>query len=247
MTAEARSSPEREPYRVEVEREGCEHCGDGKQWEVYDADGVGVGGMTFGCLDDAEHLAEMLNDAYGAGGAALRAQVQALIEENEKFRKWLQAREKQVDDAAVVIQRYEQENERLKDIASERMKGWNEATGVAQALEARLREVEAALAAEQDTARNDPAEQRAERYALEASDLAGRLIQVEAERDEANRCWDDVNAIVQKQQAQIETLATVVREVEQEMDGYCRYDVTGNTVRRWANTLRAALPKEGQP
>ena len=64
--------PTAAPYRVEVEREGCECCGDGKQWEVYDADGVGIGGITFGTREEAEHLAEMLNDAYAAGQRAVR-------------------------------------------------------------------------------------------------------------------------------------------------------------------------------
>lgn len=77
-----RSSPpcagpwKRMPYVVEVEREGCEQCGAGKQWEVYDREDVGVGGMTFGIKEEAEHVAEMLNDAFASG----RAEAGALAE-----------------------------------------------------------------------------------------------------------------------------------------------------------------------
>ena len=55
------------PYTVEVEREGCTYCGEGKQWEVYDDDEVGIGGSTFGTQEEAEHLAELLNDAFERG------------------------------------------------------------------------------------------------------------------------------------------------------------------------------------
>ena len=61
------TTPAAKPYRVEVEREGCERCGDGRQWEVYDHEDVGQGGITFGTREEAEHLAEMLNDAYQHG------------------------------------------------------------------------------------------------------------------------------------------------------------------------------------
>ena len=52
------------PYTVEVEREGCRECGEGKQWEVYDSKGIGVGGTTFGVKEEAEWLAGLLNDAH---------------------------------------------------------------------------------------------------------------------------------------------------------------------------------------
>lgn len=73
------------PYRAEVERDGCEHCGAGKQWEVYDRNDVGVGGMTFDDREEAEHLAEMLNDAYGHGQKSLLAALQSLANEASGF------------------------------------------------------------------------------------------------------------------------------------------------------------------
>ena len=62
-----------EPYGVDVEREGCPHCGAGRQWEVYIMEGddaVGVGGQAFEDREDAEHLAAELNEAYRLGRAA---------------------------------------------------------------------------------------------------------------------------------------------------------------------------------
>ena len=54
-------------YRVEIEREGCKKCGEGTQWEVYDSQDMGIGGLTFGLREDAEHLRDLLNDAYALG------------------------------------------------------------------------------------------------------------------------------------------------------------------------------------
>lgn len=47
--------------------------------------------------------------------------------------------------------------------------------------EARIRELETERASERDISMNDPCEQRAERYALEAIDLTYRLMAAEAE------------------------------------------------------------------
>lgn len=69
------------PYRVKLEREGCESCGDGKQWEVYDAEDVGIGGMTFGIKEEAKHVAELMNEAYQAGQSALSADLVRLRDE----------------------------------------------------------------------------------------------------------------------------------------------------------------------
>jgi hypothetical protein len=62
-------------YVVEVENEGCVHCGHGKQWIVVDPDGIG-GGTTYGDEEDAIEIAEMLTDAFEAGTQTLRKEVQ---------------------------------------------------------------------------------------------------------------------------------------------------------------------------
>lgn len=53
-------------YTVELENEGCPHCGEGKQWMVIDPDGIG-GGETYGDHDAAEDVCEMMNDALYKG------------------------------------------------------------------------------------------------------------------------------------------------------------------------------------
>lgn len=54
------------PYRLEIEKNGCDHCGSGKTWDVVDPDGV-AGGTSYGDRDEAEELAGWLNEAYARG------------------------------------------------------------------------------------------------------------------------------------------------------------------------------------
>lgn len=58
------------PYRVEVERDGCEHCGAGRMWTVganeEGADLIFIG-LGFDLQEDAEELAEYMNQAYCRG------------------------------------------------------------------------------------------------------------------------------------------------------------------------------------
>ena len=54
----------------------CSHCGKGQYWMVIGPDGVG-GSTSFSRKEDAEDLAEMLNDAYTAGLVEGRKQASA--------------------------------------------------------------------------------------------------------------------------------------------------------------------------
>jgi hypothetical protein len=59
---------------------------------------------------------------------------------------------------------------------------------------ARAEAAEAALAAEHETSRNDPVEQRAERYAMEAMELAGKLAAAEAQVAALTAALQDLDA-----------------------------------------------------
>lgn len=50
-------------YKVEVEEKGCGECGEGKQWIVVGPDGCGQG-VTYGDIDEAESVCEILNECY---------------------------------------------------------------------------------------------------------------------------------------------------------------------------------------
>jgi len=65
-----------EPYRVEVESDGCGHCGEGKQWAVVYAPSDEMSSRTYSCEDDAEHEADVCNLAFNRGRAARKAQEQ---------------------------------------------------------------------------------------------------------------------------------------------------------------------------
>lgn len=56
-------------YTVECDEDGCESCGAGKSWQVVDGEGVG-GGTSYHKREDAEEIADLLNDAYERGKAA---------------------------------------------------------------------------------------------------------------------------------------------------------------------------------
>lgn len=52
-------------YQVEVENNGCEHCGNGKSWVIM-ANGI-AGGTSYSNPDEAQELCELLNNAFKAG------------------------------------------------------------------------------------------------------------------------------------------------------------------------------------
>lgn len=56
------------PYSVSVDTNGCGHCGAGRTWMVVGPDGYG-GGQSFGDEEDAEALADQLNEAFYQGQA----------------------------------------------------------------------------------------------------------------------------------------------------------------------------------
>lgn len=64
-----RSAPQ--PFRVEVDHGGCEHCAAGKTWTVVGPDDVALS-RSYEESDEAEYLCNELNDAYAFGFAAAR-------------------------------------------------------------------------------------------------------------------------------------------------------------------------------
>ena len=59
-------TPNDEPYFIEIDQNGCPHCGAGRTWCVIRPDGVALG-QAFGEEEDAAYLAESLNIAYHIG------------------------------------------------------------------------------------------------------------------------------------------------------------------------------------
>jgi hypothetical protein len=55
-----------EPFFVEVDVNGCERCGHGKQWTVVGPDGVQIG-QSFEDEELASEIAEYMNQGYRAG------------------------------------------------------------------------------------------------------------------------------------------------------------------------------------
>ena len=55
-----------EPYFVEVDENGCSHCGAGRTYTVIGPDGVAFG-QSWESEDDASGMAEILNEAFYRG------------------------------------------------------------------------------------------------------------------------------------------------------------------------------------
>ena len=53
-------------YRVEVELKGCKCCRAGRTWMVVDPN-ESAGGTVYGNKEDADEIAEMLNEAFELG------------------------------------------------------------------------------------------------------------------------------------------------------------------------------------
>lgn len=56
-------------YQVEVEKNGCERCGEGKLWVIVVNDVAG--GTSYENEDEARELCEKLNYAFEAGRASV--------------------------------------------------------------------------------------------------------------------------------------------------------------------------------
>jgi len=59
-------NPVEQPYFIEVDNNGCPHCGATRSWVVIGPDGCALG-ITFGHEEDAEDLADNMNTAYWQG------------------------------------------------------------------------------------------------------------------------------------------------------------------------------------
>lgn len=55
-----------EPFRVEVEKAGCERCGHGTQWTVVGPNEVAIS-QSFEDQELAEDIAEYMNQGFRAG------------------------------------------------------------------------------------------------------------------------------------------------------------------------------------
>lgn len=60
------------PYRVEVDKDGCETCGHGRMWTIVGPDNVALG-ESWGDKEFVDDIAQLLNEAYDAGRAGLGA------------------------------------------------------------------------------------------------------------------------------------------------------------------------------
>jgi hypothetical protein len=55
-----------QPYFIEVDQNGCTHCGSGRSWIVIGPDGVG-GSTSYDDADTAQEVADALNQAFENG------------------------------------------------------------------------------------------------------------------------------------------------------------------------------------
>lgn len=154
-------------------------------------------GFSCDCQQDRQGLAEAIVDALSlllTEGAEreIACEGQRIGYEQEADRL---TRERL--DAEARVRELEQEVKQLaEDYSTERAMN-QDVRALKDSTEARVQELEVELAAEHETSRNDPAEQRAERYALEAVDLTERLIKAEAAlaRAEQERDLAKANAL----------------------------------------------------
>lgn len=58
--------PIEEPYFVELDTNGCIHCGHGRMWRIVGPDGSALS-ISYADDEDATWLAEQLNTAYEVG------------------------------------------------------------------------------------------------------------------------------------------------------------------------------------
>lgn len=66
--------PQENAYFVEVDDNGCPKCGAGRTYRVIGPDGMGSS-TSYADVDDAEHEADILNEAFERGESALEGQV----------------------------------------------------------------------------------------------------------------------------------------------------------------------------
>jgi hypothetical protein len=60
---------EEDPYFIEVDTNGCSKCGHDRSWMVVGPDGFGDS-QSFYDVEDAAHLAEILNQVYSLGASS---------------------------------------------------------------------------------------------------------------------------------------------------------------------------------
>jgi len=66
MTPADKKKKEEDPYFVEVDSNGCRHCGVGRTWTVIGPNGVGAS-RSWEDEEDAENFADSLNEAFWRG------------------------------------------------------------------------------------------------------------------------------------------------------------------------------------
>ena len=71
LPAKPDAAVEAEPYRVEAEKAGCEHCGAGGMWGVCFTPEDCFESTFFENKETAQEVADMLNSAYLKGVAAV--------------------------------------------------------------------------------------------------------------------------------------------------------------------------------
>jgi hypothetical protein len=54
------------PYQVELNSEGCPHCGNDRLWDVVGPNETALS-ESYGDKEHAEYIADILNDAYALG------------------------------------------------------------------------------------------------------------------------------------------------------------------------------------
>lgn len=64
-----------DPYFVEVDANGCGHCGAGRQWTVVGPDGVAIG-QSFEDEEIADDIASYMNQAYWVGKGDTEAEIE---------------------------------------------------------------------------------------------------------------------------------------------------------------------------
>jgi hypothetical protein len=84
-------------YQVEVYHAGCDKCGDGKTWAIFE-DGI-AGGTSFSEEGEAIEQCDELNEAYFAGVASVAAELARLRD----ALRWRDAGKEKPTDTARVI------------------------------------------------------------------------------------------------------------------------------------------------
>lgn len=68
------------PYKIELGHKGCECCGKGQLWDVVFEPTDCAGGTSYSNKNDAQEMADELNDAYDYGRQSVNADLLAALE-----------------------------------------------------------------------------------------------------------------------------------------------------------------------